>query len=44
MNQPELRDIHLPDPLSWWPPAIGWWLLVIGSLALVAQRSNPQRP
>ena len=30
MNPEELllRDIHLPDPVSWWPPAIGWWLLV----------------
>ncbi|NND37229.1 MAG: DUF4381 domain-containing protein [Gammaproteobacteria bacterium] len=29
MNPEELllRDIHLPEPLAWWPPAIGWWLL-----------------
>ena len=31
MNPEELllRDIHLPDPVSWWPPAIGWWLLAL---------------
>jgi len=31
MNPEELllRDIHLPEPVSWWPPAIGWWLLAI---------------
>jgi hypothetical protein len=23
---PTLRDIHLPQ-VSWWPPAIGWWVL-----------------
>ena len=23
-----LRDIHLPDAVSWWPPAPGWWALV----------------
>ena len=29
MNQLELRDIHLPDAVSWWPLAPGWWLLGI---------------
>jgi hypothetical protein len=24
-----LRDIHLPDPISWWPLAPGWWGLLI---------------
>ena len=30
-----LRDIHLPAPITWWPPAPGW-LIVAGLLALVA--------
>lgn len=34
-----LRDIQLPDPVSWWPPAPGWWaslVLGVGLLALLA--------
>ena len=30
-----LRDIHLPDPVSWWPPAPGWWGLLVLCLLLV---------
>lgn len=29
-----LRDIHLPEAVSWWPPAPGWWLL-LGLVALL---------
>jgi hypothetical protein len=29
-----LRDWHLPEPVSWWPPAPGWWML--GLVVLVA--------
>ena len=25
----ELRDIHLPEPVSLWPITLGWWILAI---------------
>jgi hypothetical protein len=30
-----LRDIHLPPPISIWPPAAGWWALA-GCIVLAA--------
>ncbi|MED5385749.1 MAG: DUF4381 domain-containing protein [Pseudomonadota bacterium] len=29
----QLADIHLPLAVSYWPPAIGWWVLVLVLLA-----------
>lgn len=33
-----LRDIHLPAPIQWWPPAPGWWILatiiIVSAIAL----------
>lgn len=33
-NQLPLRDIHLPEPNSWWPPAPGWWLLLLAFIVV----------
>ena len=37
----ELADIHLPDAVTFWPPAPGWWVLaalVVIALVLVYRR------
>lgn len=31
-----LKDIHLPDPIGWWPLAPGWWLVAIGITLILA--------
>ena len=35
-SQLPLRDLHLPDPVGWWPLAPGWWLLIAIVLMLAA--------
>ncbi len=31
----QLADIHLPEPVGAWPPAMGWWLLAAALAALL---------
>ena len=28
-TQLPLKNLHLPDAIGWFPPALGWWLLVV---------------
>lgn len=35
-NLPQLRDIHLPEGVSPWPLAYGWWVILLGISALIA--------
>ncbi|NVJ66875.1 MAG: DUF4381 domain-containing protein [Gammaproteobacteria bacterium] len=32
----KLKDVHLPAEVSWWPLAIGWWLLIAIVIILIA--------
>jgi hypothetical protein len=32
-TQLPLRDIHLPGLIAWWPPALGWWIVLVLALA-----------
>jgi len=31
----DLKDIHEPEAIGWWPPAIGWWVLAIAVPLLI---------
>ncbi|MDO9423670.1 MAG: DUF4381 domain-containing protein [Methylobacter sp.] len=31
----DLKDIHEPEVIGWWPPAIGWWILAVLTLLLI---------
>lgn len=31
----QLHDIEGIDPISWWPLAIGWWMLIIFTLCVI---------
>lgn len=35
-EQIPLRDLHLPEVISWWPLAPGWWVLIALLIAGVA--------
>jgi hypothetical protein len=35
-SQLPLKDIHIPQAISGWPPAIGWWLLALLIVLLIA--------
>jgi hypothetical protein len=32
---PDLKDIHEPIAIGWWPPAIGWWILAVSIPLLI---------
>jgi hypothetical protein len=35
-EQIPLRDLHLPEAISWWPLAPGWWVLIaLAAAALI---------
>lgn len=32
----QLRDIHLPEAVSWWPIAWPWWLMLVLLIAVIS--------
>ncbi len=31
----QLQDIQLPDPISWWPLAFSWWILILSVTSML---------
>jgi hypothetical protein len=31
----DLKDIHEPEAIGWWPPALGWWILAVAIPLLI---------
>lgn len=42
-----LRGLHLPEPVGWWPPAPGWWIVtaavLLSALALALRGRGGRR-
>ena len=34
MLREQLRDIQTPEPISWWPMAPRWWMLIVLGVVL----------
>lgn len=32
----QLQPNHLPDPIGFWPPAIGWWIITVIAITFLA--------
>lgn len=30
-----LRPLHAPEPVSWWPPAPGWWIVFVLAVVVI---------
>ena len=35
LEQIPLRDLHLPEAISWWPLAPGWWVVIGLTMVLI---------
>ncbi len=35
LQQLDLRDIHLPEAISWWPIAPGWWIILAVTILII---------